>query len=234
MKILLEQDFVTYYNKNKELPVVVNVSVQATQADYFELKDDKTLVYPKGQGFAKYDNPNRCNIYVVNYEGFVKSLPDGVKNAVAVGRNVCDLIVYSNEYFLLNELTDTKSKYIPKKRIKAQSQLLQTLQVILQVQSINQFANTHSVKHCCFFSQQPQTELQDINVTAAFNRQNTYSHGFKTTNQDIENYGFEFWEFYATQTYLLSSGVKIIAKRLANLSTKDIKELLKTLQSNLI
>ncbi|MDR0614507.1 MAG: hypothetical protein LBF82_00840 [Lactobacillales bacterium] len=204
MKTLLEQDFVTYYNKNKESPVVANVSVRATQADYFELKDDESLVYSKGQGVAKYDNPSRCNVSVINYEDFVKSLPNRVKNAVAVGRDICDLIVYSNEHFLLNELTDTKPDYIPKKRIKARSQLLQTLQIILKVQSINQFANTHPVKQCCFFSQQPQTKLPDINVTVAFNRQNAYSHGFKTVNRDIENYGFEFWEFYATQTYLLS------------------------------
>jgi hypothetical protein len=204
MKTLLEQDFVTHYNKNKELPVVANVPVQTTQADYFELKDGGSLVYSKGQGIAKYDNPSGNNVCVINYEKFVTSLPNRVKNAVAVGKSICDLIVYSNDHFLLNELTDTKSNYISKKRIKAQSQLFQTLQIILQVQSIKQFANAHPVKHCCFFSQQAQAELQEIIATTAFNRQNIYSHGFKTKNQDIENYGFEFWEFYSPQTYLFS------------------------------
>jgi hypothetical protein len=228
MKSLLEKDFVYHYNKNKEKSVVANVTIQTTTDGDFELKDDDILIYPPGKGIAKYKNSKYINISVINYENYVKSLPDRVKNAVAVGKDICDLIVYSQQHFLLNELTDTKSCYIGVKRIKAQSQLLQTLQILLKIPSIRNFANTHAIKQCCFFSKQENPEFQEIEAEAinTFNRQNTYSHGFKSNNSDIEALGFEFWEFYSNQTYLLSStNLESIAKQLTNLSPKKLKKL---------
>jgi hypothetical protein len=88
MKLLLERDYIYCYNKNKENPVVVSVSEQTTQADYFELQDDDALIYSWDEGVAKYRNPNHNSVNIINCERFVKLLPNRIKNAVAVGKHI--------------------------------------------------------------------------------------------------------------------------------------------------
>jgi hypothetical protein len=206
MKQLLEQDFICHYNRHQDLPVSVVVTQQTTNTEDFELNDDDVMVYSSGQGVAKFKNPTFQTVNVINYESFVNSLPKRVKNTDSIGKDICDLIVYTDKYLLLNELTDTNAQYNAKKRVKAQLQLQQSLHNLMNVQSILVFVNNHNVRHCCFFNKQKVAVFQGVIAPNAFNRQNTYSNGFKTQNHAIENYDFEFWEFYGNQTYLLSSG----------------------------
>jgi hypothetical protein len=208
MKNLLEHHFVSHYRLADH--VSVNV-VSTTNAD-FELKDDAVLVYPSGAGIAKYSNPNHKEVNVINYEVFFKSLPQHFQK----NKENCDLIVYTSDfsYFILNELTDTRPKYIPDfaladgtlrigKRNKAISQLKRTLKDISKVPDIGNFIKKHSTKHCCFFNKQVHAP-KGIRATDAFSRLATFSeNGYHMTNPEIESYGFELWEFSGSQTYLL-------------------------------
>ncbi len=209
MEILLRNDFTTHYG----LPVSTIANISATTiANYFELKDDNTIIYTvNGQGTAKYSNARAINITVINYELFFNSLSP----VFIHGKEKCDLIVFDNnqEYILLNELTDTLPIYVPPfvnthgqqlgKRQKAISQLLSSLTIVMNVPSIAAFANTHTFRHCCFFSKQPVSP-PPINATTAFNRLNTLiTNGLKMSNPAIEAFGFELWEYSGSQVYVL-------------------------------
>jgi len=206
---LLENDFISHYG----LVTNVTVNVVSTNALDFNLKDDSVLIYPLGNGTAKYSNPNFKEVNIINYETFINSLPPSFQN----GREKCDLIVYTSDlsYFLLNELTDTQSGYIsdftlgnrtPRigKRNKAISQLKQSLRDIFNVPNINSFIERHTIKHCCFFNKQPHTPIGIIATTAFSRLSSIVSNGYKMSDSDIESFGFELWEFSGNQTYLLS------------------------------
>jgi hypothetical protein len=230
MKNLLENDFISHYG----LTASITVNVVSTRGADFELVDDATLVYSSGNGIAKYSNPTRKEVNVINYETFANSLP----TTFATGRERCDLIVYTSDLsvFLLNELTKTQPQYVPDftqkgetqrigKRNKAISQLKQTLTDICEVPNIDRFIKKHKTKHCCFFNKPPLPPTS-ISAPIAFNRLYSLTpDGIYTRILDIESYGFEFWEFSGTQVCLLSSSMKMIAEQLVNLSTKEIKEL---------
>jgi hypothetical protein len=237
MKNLLENDFISHYG----LTASVTVNVVPTNATDFDLKDDATLIYPSGDGIAKYINPTNKKVNVINYESFINSLPASFQR----GREKCDLIVYTSDlsFFLLNELTETQLPYVPDftqkdgtqrigKRNKAISQLTQTLRDICAVYTIDTFIKKHKTKHCCFFNKPPLPPT-GIEKLTAFNRLSLLTpYGIHTRNSDTESYGFEFWEFSTPQTYLLGLSVKNLAQQLANLSTKEVKELAEILQSS--
>ncbi|KAA6342940.1 hypothetical protein EZS27_009345 [termite gut metagenome] len=239
MKNLLENKFVSYYG----LAASVTVNVVSTTDTTFDLIDDANLVCPSGQGTAKYNNPSRKEVNVISYDNFITSLPHSFRER----RERCDLIVYTSDssHFILNELTETEPQYVsdhltegkPKtgKKNKAISQLKQTLEDISAVPKINSFIIQCTTKHCCFFNK-PPTSPTGINAPIAFSRLSSISpNGINIPNPDIEAYGFEFWEFYDNQTYLLkdeSSKVKTISEQLVELSTKDLKDLAKILQLN--
>jgi hypothetical protein len=205
MKNLLEHDFVSHY----KLTANVTVNVVFTTDTDFDLIDNAKLVCPSGQGTAKYNNSSRKEVNVISYDNFITSLPYSFQK----GKERCDLIVYTSDssYFILNELTKTQLQYVFKKKDKAISQLKQTLKDIFDVPQINRFIKRCTTKHCCFFNK-PPTSPTDINAPTAFNRLFSISpNGINTPNPDIEAWGFEFWEFYDDQTYLLkdeSSKVK--------------------------
>jgi hypothetical protein len=209
MKNLLENDFILHYG----LSASVSVNVVSTSDVDFDLKDKDALICSSGTGDAKYSNPNRKEVNVINYEHFINSLPASFQR----GRETCDLIVYTLDllYFILNELTNTQLKYIPDftltdgtprigKRNKAISQLIETLNDISSVSTVNSFINQHQIKHCCFFNKQSHAPTA-INATVSFNRISSINHnGYKMSNPEIELFGFELWEFSGNQTYLLS------------------------------
>ncbi|GAB6012553.1 hypothetical protein [Viscerimonas tarda] len=198
MKELLEKDFIFHY----KLAVKPSVNVVSTNNGDFDLKDDTTLVYPKGLGIAKYSNLSLKEVNIINYELFFRSLPQFFQN----NKKICDLIVYTSDsrYFLLNELTNT-NKGKGRKETKAISQMLQTIQILSGVPEILRFVQQHLVRQCCFFNKKAQSP-KHIKATEAFGRLPTLSpHGFKMTNPDIESYDFELWEFSGEQTYLLKS-----------------------------
>jgi hypothetical protein len=103
MKHLLGKDFTAHY----ALAVAASVNVVSTSDAAFDLVDDARLVFPSGEGIAKYANPCRKEVNVIHYELFFKSLPQPFQD----GKKSCDLITYTsdNQHFLLNELTNTKS-----------------------------------------------------------------------------------------------------------------------------
>jgi hypothetical protein len=209
MEILLKNDFTVHYGLS--ISTLDNFSMQ-TNASYFELNDDTSLIYTSsGQGIAKYRNPLCLMVTVINYETFLNSLP----HTFLDNREKCDLIVYTanNQYFLLNELTDTNPQYVnsftnnrgfqPGKRVKAISQLLKTLTDLGGVLSINTFIASFTIKRCCFFNKQISSP-PTINATSAFNRINTIAiNGFQMSNPDFEEFGFELYEYSGGQVFNL-------------------------------
>lgn len=198
MEKLLRNDFTTYYG----LPIsaTANVSISTT-TQYFEIEDDEhketQLHFIAGSGMAAYRNINRYTATIINYDKFITGLP----HAFQQGKERCDLIVHTTNqhYFLLNELKDRKLK--TKVRTKSISQLLSSLTLMMNVPSIATFANTHTVRHCCFFNKQSMSP-PNITATTAFNRLGTLiTGGLKMSNSAIEAFGFEFWEFSGNQVY---------------------------------
>jgi hypothetical protein len=213
MKRLLEQDFVSHYNRLPNLPVRCSVNCKSTRAKEFALKDGAAMIYTSGD--AKYDNPRKVAVAVINYESFITSLPPRVKNTGSIGKDICDLIVYTDDHvhFLLNELTDTGTEYLHAHKTggkkgegkisKARRQLRQSLENLIKVPSISGYIQKFSTKRCCFFSRQ-ENAPQEISATRHFNLPNTlFTDGNHVKNPDIETMGFEYWEFYGSQTYQL-------------------------------
>jgi len=198
MKNLLEHNFISHYGLAAS--VIVDV-VSTTDAD-FDLNDDAVLVYRSGTGIAKYSNPRRKEVNIINYETFFKSLPQSFQD----NKNNCDLIVYTsdNQYFLLNELTE-KGKKKGKKRTLAIEQMLQVLREISDVSEIKLFIEQHSVKQCCYFNKKTQSPSNKITAPATFGRLSDIApHGFEMSNSEIESLGFELWEFSGSQVYLFA------------------------------
>lgn len=210
MDNLLKNDFNTHYGLHAPSGDIVR---KETSALYFELADDENLIYLKSdEGCAKYNNTGEFSIEVINYETFIKSLPPDFQQ----NRENCDLIVFSDKskYFLLNELTNTNSKYVdsyinnkgnqPGKRAKAIQQLSSSLSDLVSVETIKSFVDSFIDKRCCFFNKQPNTPLSLIAVSA-FNRLNEISKdGYKMTNESIESLGFSLYEYSGTQSLSLN------------------------------
>ena len=207
MKDLLKFDYTAHYNQ----PVsTIDNFYTSTRNIYFELKDDINLVYnDKGQGVARFNNPREIEVFVLNYEEFVKSLSPVYKNR----RQVCDILLHTanEKQLLLCELTDTFEKYVntfsndkgsqPGKRNKAIKQLQQSLSDLIAVPSIACFIEKHSTKQCCFFNKQPKAPVT-INAVNAFNRiNNLSSNGFEMPVPEIEKFGFRFFEFWGGMVY---------------------------------
>jgi len=198
MKNLLEHNFINHYGLIANVFVDV---VSTTDAD-FDLKDDTVLVYPSGAGIAKYSNPSKKEVNIINYEHFIDSLP----TAFQQGRKKCDLIVYTSDlsYFILNELTKT-GKNKSRKRTHAIEQMLQTIRDISDVIEIKSFIEKRSIKQCCYFNKKPQSPSIKISAPTTFSKLTEIApHGFKMSNPTIESFGFELWEFSSSQTYLLN------------------------------
>lgn len=194
MKKLLENDFSYHYG----LGVSGFVAVVSTTDVGFSLKDDTVLIYPLVDGIARYENPKRKEVNVINYESFFKSLPQPFQD----NKDNCDLIVFTsdNQHFLLNELTVTKKKK-GKKRTKAAKQMLQVLKLITAVPAISSFINQYTVKQCCYFNQKPQAP-QPIKCVNAFNRMSELSNS-EMLHLEIKKLGFDFAEFSGGRPYLL-------------------------------
>jgi hypothetical protein len=201
METLLRNDYTINYG----LPVSITTDIsQTTIATYFEIEDDAAretkLHFIVGNGIANYRNNHGYKVTIVNYDKFVTGLPHFFQQ----GKKRCDLIVHTDnmQYFLLNELKDKRPH--PNVAPKATAQLLDSLTHLMAVPTIETFANTHSIKQCCFFNKQSNSPIT-INATAAFNRASTISSsGLKMSNADIEAFGFELYEYSGNQVYTLS------------------------------
>lgn len=210
MEILLKNEFTKHYHL--QTSDITNLNHQI-DFEYFELKDDVFVICSDvGCGIAKFKNPLKSNINIVNYELFIHSLP----NNFTIGREKCDLIVHSSnkQCLLLIELTDTLAKYVEPylntkgiqigKREKAKSQLIASLVDLMKVEKIKNFVNSFLLKQCCFFNKQSNSP-NIIVATTAFNRINNLTfNGFKMSNPTIESYGFEYNEYSDNQYFKIS------------------------------
>jgi hypothetical protein len=182
------------------------------------LRDKTGKKYSAGNdiySIAKYANPNRLNMHVINYEKFTESLPKRIKNKVVEG-GVCDFIVYSenDHYVLLNELSNTAPAYVNDyenakgkqegKLSKAQRQLRHSLEVLTNVPAIRRYMKPFVVKQCCFFNSYSVSMMDGINATQAFNRVNEIDPApSQLSNSAIEKLGFVFYIYSNNQAYLL-------------------------------
>jgi hypothetical protein len=201
METLLRNDFTTHYGLPEA--TTTNISITTT-AQYFEIEDDEhretQLHIIAGNGMAAYRNRHSYTTTIINYDKFITGLPHVFQR----GKERCDLIVHTTNqrYFLLNELKDRIPK--TKVRTKSISQLLSSLTLIMNVPPIATFANTHTFRHCCFFNKQSMSPPTII-ATSAFNRLGSLiTGGLRMSNPDIEAFGFEFWEYYGNQVYILN------------------------------
>ncbi|MDR3286468.1 MAG: hypothetical protein LBT27_03390 [Prevotellaceae bacterium] len=199
MENLLKNSFTTFYH----IPYsnVKNIALNTNEL-YFEIEDNNRemqLHTSRGNGMAKYSNPQQLSITIINYDKFITSLPSIFQQ----GKKRCDFIVYSanNTHFLLNELKDRKPTSIV--ITKAKKQLLESLKLITAVNSIQNYIANFSIKRCCYFNKQAHSP-QNITATNAFNRLNTLAqNGFKMSYPDIETFGFEYYEYSGNQIYVL-------------------------------
>jgi hypothetical protein len=180
MKILLLEDFCDFHLGS--CPAAVEVS------DLIYTGRNIEFIDTKGGGKAKYLNSGSYEIFKIEYEWFIDSLPHAFRR----GRSKCDLIVYTNHnsYFFLNELT--KSVSASKKRKHAKKQLKQSLSDLMSVPTIKNFINLFNIKCCIFFNSHIPTPDPTIIATTAFNPV-VFKSPSQIKNLDIENFGFTLW-----------------------------------------
>ena len=201
MENLLKNDFTAHYG----LPVstVTAISVH-TNAPYFEIEDDENreiaLHVTIGNGMAKYNNRQRHDVTIINYDKFITAQPHTFQE----GKKRCDTIVYTNknqQCFLLNELKDRISK--SKVRSGAKTQLLVSLRLLMDVPSIESFVNAFIVKRCCYFNKQSIAPII-INATTAFNRLSAITaNGLQMPYPAVEILGFDYYEYSGNQKFSL-------------------------------
>lgn len=198
METLLRNAYTTHYGISQ--PTVTNLSQVVTSTN-FEIEDDENretqIQYPPNKGTAVYRNRNSKEITIINYDKFITALDYSFQK----GRKRCDLIVYTNQatdYFLLNELKNASFKSARK---KAKKQLEESLNDLMNVPSINTYANKFSVKRCCIFNKRVSSP-PSISAGTAFNRLSSITtNGLKLSNLLIEGHGFELYEYTGGQIF---------------------------------
>ena len=200
MENYLKHDFITHHN----LPVCNITIAQYVNYLTFEIDDvSRNLIVRNGitNGMAKYENPTAKNITIVDYDNFLTSTPHNFQH----GKKRCDVILHTTNdtsYFLLNELKDRT----PKTEVLtgAVNQLIATLNELYTTPSIISFISSFNVKKCCYCNRQSTAPI-NISAPIAFNRLSGVApEGLLLSNVDIENLGFELWEYSDNQTIKLS------------------------------
>lgn len=200
MDSLLKNDFTAY---NALTASTVNIRTD-TSLTYFEIEDVARVVQVQGVtgfGTGKYRNPAGNDVAIIDYDGFLTSLP----NAFQHGKKRCDVIVYTlnNSHIVLNELKNRNPH--PNVLTKATSQLLSTLNEIIRVPTIHAFINNFTSKKCCYSNKQAISPSPIVSATSAFNRINTLvTNGLKLSHPQIEALGFELYEYSGNQVIDLS------------------------------
>ncbi len=205
MEKLLLEDYTAHHNLTTNL---VSIS-QETNEPYFEINDIGRIInisYTKGDGMAKYDNSNKKNISIIDYDNFFTSLEP---SNFQIGKKRCDLIVHTKTdktYFLLNELKERNNVIFESDNIEgAKKQLISTLTEIFTVQTLKDFINLFTNKICCYCNSYPKSPSTVINATSAFNRLNTIAaDGLQLSEPRIEAFGFSYFEYKGNQTIKLA------------------------------
>ncbi|OCB78416.1 hypothetical protein [Flavobacterium crassostreae] len=200
MESLLINDFINHHS----LPVCTTSIAQNVSHRYFEIDDvARNLVVhmTPSNGMVKYENPYNKEVAIIDYDGFLTNTP----HVFQQGKERCDVLVHTtneSSYFILNELKNR----IPATKVltKATSQMIATLNELNTVPTIVSFIANFTVKKCCYCNTQ-STAPNPLSATVAFNRLSTIStNGLKLSNADIENFGFELWEYSGNQTIKLN------------------------------
>lgn len=241
---LLFNDFADHHRLEPTDKKATTIS-QSTNDEHFEIEDDeetKELLVIEKDGTAKYDNPNRRLVYIVNYDKFITSFKH--KEGSVTAKKRCDAIVYTDDeqYFLLNEL---KQREIAKKgrkkevRKKAIAQLKDSLTALFAVNTIQEYIRPFRVKRCCYFNKKVAPPSPSITALTAFNRLNTLCNGLQLPEPDIEGFGFEFWEYTGEHTFQFSvplqkkkTSLEEIAKNLSTLRPSEAIQLSKIIEFN--
>ncbi len=149
---------------------------------------------------VKYQNPEKKAVKILDYDNFLTSTPANFQH----GKKRCDVILHTttdSSHFLLNELKNRIP--ITDVLIKATEQMIATLSVLNTVPSIVNFIDSFTTKKCCYCNKQAIAPAI-LSATTAFNTLTTLSpNGLKLSNSDIENFGFELWEYSGNQTIIL-------------------------------
>ena len=200
MESLLKNDFINHHSLTT---CSINIS-QNVSHTYFEIDDfARNLIVhtTPSNGMVKYENPESKEVAIIDYDGFLTSTPANFQ----YGKKRCDVIVHTtneNSYFVLNELKDR----IPVTKVlrKATSQMIATLNELHTIPTIVSFIANFTVKKCCYCNTQ-STAPNTLTATTAFNRLAAIStRGLKLSNVDVENFGFELWEYSGNQTIKLN------------------------------
>ena len=200
MDTLLKNEFTAF----NALPLCHTNIRSNTTLNYFEIEDLNRVVQIRsivGSGTGKYSNPNNKDVVIIDYDGFLTSLP----HAFQQGKKRCDIIVYTsdNSHIILNELkTGNPNSNTLNKAIL---QMFSTLTEIVRVPVISAFINNFNVKKCCYSNKQSASPSPTIIATLAFNRINSLTiNGLKLSHPQIEALGFELYEYTGNQVIDLS------------------------------
>ena len=200
MESLLINDFINHHS----LPACTISIAQNVSHRYFEIDDvARNLIVrmTPSNGMVKYENPYHKDVAIIDYDSFLTNTP----HVFQQGKERCDVLVHTrneSSYFILNELKDR----IPATKVltKATSQMIATLNELNTVPAIVSFISNFTIKKCCYCNTQ-STAPNPLSATVAFNRLSTISpNGLKLSNIDIENLGFELWEYSGNQTIKLN------------------------------
>ncbi len=203
MEQLFLIDYINHYDLSAYSGSVGDVCLRCNKT-YFEIKDEsnKTLTISESNNFgeAKIANPNKYMVEIFNYDKFVSALDAYFQD----DKKRCDMILATDDDFILGELKDSQNK---KAESRARKQLLQSLHTIRAVPAIATYITQHSVKKFCYFNKKtPNSHSESINKTiTAFNPlENIVPNGLKMENKQIEDLGFEFWQYTGNQVLTLS------------------------------
>lgn len=189
---------------------------ETSSKEYFDLSDKAdTMIVNYTEGLASsYRNQNHNDISVLNFEKFINQFDD---IAFGRGRKRCDFILFkehacADNIFILNELTSSVSLESLSKPIcdevgnvifsdgkfqKAEIQLAVSLQTLLDVPEIKDYADTCAKKVCLLSyridnGNDPSGSQKAFNRYKAIESKATGSEGALLHQAVIDSLGFEY------------------------------------------
>lgn len=223
MENLLRTALLRHYGINRN---VITVLRETSCKEYFDLSDKtSTMIVNHTEGLASYRNQNRNDISVLNFEKFINQFDD---IAFGIGRKRCDFILFkertdTDNIFILNELTTSVSIESLSKPIydkagtvifpegkfqKAEIQLAVSLQTLLDVPEIKDYADACTKKVCLLSyridnGNDPSGSRKAFNRYKAIESKETGSEGAMLHQEVIESLGFEYRRISHEYSYAL-------------------------------
>jgi hypothetical protein len=206
---LLKRDFPRHYQKQySAISDSANVPCKKVEENLFELKDEEdNCVVEEGNGNVRYVNSGSEPVFVVHYEQYINQFP----SRFLQNRKKCDFLLFdqAGSFIILNELTISKSEANLSKQDqhtglskseRAEKQLINSLNDLREVDSINQWIEKRERKICLFAYKIPESSRPEINnARLAFNRpllneaKETQGVGAELSSKEIEDFGFRYF-----------------------------------------